>query len=107
MIVRRDSVEKNPERVMEMLRAHRKATEQCMSDKAFWLETSSKMFGVELDVLRDAADNMELVWDMDDTFMKQLSALGKRMLELGIIKKEPDYNALVDRRFVDALRQGQ
>ena len=26
---------------------------------------------------------------------------------LGIIKKEPDYNALVDRRFVDALRQGQ
>lgn len=107
MIVRRDFVEKNPERVMEMLRAHRKATEQCMSDKAFWLETSSKMFGVELDVLRDAADNMELVWDMDDTFMKQLSALGKRMLELGIIKKEPDYNALVDRRFVDALRQGK
>ena len=82
MIVRRDFVEKNPERVMEML-------------------------GVELDVLRDAADNMELVWDMDDTFMKQLSALGKRMLELGIIKKEPDYNALVDRRFVDALRQGK
>ena len=30
-----------------------------------------------------------------------------KMLELGIIKKEPDYNALVDRRFVDALRQGQ
>ena len=89
MIVRRDFVEKNPERVIEMLRAHRKATEQCMSDKAFWLETSSKMFGVELDVLRDAADNMELVWDMDDTFMKQLSALGKRMLELGIITSLP------------------
>ena len=107
MIVRRDFVEKDPERVMEMVRAHRKATEQCMSDKAFWLETSSKMFGVELDVLRDAADNMELVWDMDDTFMKQLTALGKRMLELGIIKKEPDYDALVDRRFVDALRAGK
>lgn len=107
MIVRRDFMEKNPERVMEMVRAHRKATEQCMYDKAFWLETSSKMFGVELDVLRDAADNMELVWDMDDTFVKQLSALGKRMQELGIIKKEPDYNTLVDRRFVDALREGK
>ena len=65
------------------------------------------MFGVEFDVLRDAADNMELVWDMDDAFMKQLSALGKRMLELGIIKREPDYGALVDRRFVDALREGK
>ena len=39
--------------------------------------------------------------------MKQLSALGKRMLELGIIKREPDYGALVDRRFVDALREGK
>lgn len=29
------------------------------------------------------------------------------MLELGIIKKEPDYNALVERRFVDALREGK
>lgn len=107
MIVRRDFVEEKPECVMEMIRAHRKATEQCMSDKAFWLGTASKMFGVELDVLRDAADNMELVWDMDDAFMKRLSALGKRMLELGIIKREPDYGALVDRRFVDALREGK
>ncbi len=107
MLVRRDFVEKNPERVMEMVRAHRKATEECMSDKAFWLETASRMFGVEPGVLHDAAGNMELVWDMDDTFMKQLSALGRRMLELGIIKKEPDYNALVDRRFVDALREGK
>ena len=58
-----------------------------------WLSAFSRAvahgFGVELDVLRDAADNMELVWDMDDTFMKQLSALGKRMLELGIITSLP------------------
>lgn len=106
MIVRRDFVEKTPGRVMEMVRAHRKATERCMNDRAFWLETSSRMFGVDLDVLRDAADNMELVWDMDDAFVRRLAALGKRMRELGIIKQEPDYQTLVDRRFVDALRQG-
>ena len=65
------------------------------------------MFAVDLAVLHEAADNIELVWDMDDTFMRQLAALGKRMLELGIIQKEPDYHALVDRRFVDALRAGK
>lgn len=107
MIARRDFVEKHPGRVMEMVRAHRKATEQCMNDRAFWLETSSRMFGVEPDVLREAADNIELAWDMDDAFVRRLRALGKRMLELGLIRKEPDYRALVDRRFVDALRAGE
>ena len=107
MLVRRDVAEKHPDLVMDMVRAHKAATEKCMADKAFWLKNASEMFGVELDVLRDAADNIELVWDMDDAFVARLAALGKRMRELGIIRKEPDYAALVDRRFVDALRRGE
>lgn len=107
MIVRREFAEKHPDQVMEMVRAHRLATEKCMADKTFWLRNASEMFGVEPDVLRDAADNIELVWDMDDAFVARLAALGKRMKELGIIRKEPDYAALVDRRFVDALRRGE
>ena len=107
MLVRRDVAEKHPDLVMDMVRAHKAATEKCMADKAFWLKNASEMFGVEPDVLRDAADNIELVWDMDDAFVARLAALGKRMRELGIIRKEPDYAALVDRRFVDALRRGE
>ena len=62
------------------------------------------MFGVDIDVLRDAAGNMELAWDMDDAFVLKLKALGRRMLELGMISREPDYDRLVERRFVDVLR---
>ncbi len=104
MLMRRDFIEQHPEQALKMVRAHRLATERCMADKAFWLDNASRMFGLESDVLHEAADNIELVWDMDDAFVRQLSALGKRMHELGIIKKEPDYAKLVDRRFVDVLR---
>ena len=55
-------------------------------------------------LLEASAGNIELVWDMDDAFMRQLAALGARMKSLGIIAQEPDYAKLVDRSFVDALR---
>ena len=44
---------------------------------------------------------MELGWRMDDTFVRQLKALGERMQRLGLIDRQPDYDQLVDRRFVD------
>ncbi len=104
MLMRRDFIEQHPEQALKMVRAHRQATERCMADKAFWLENASRLFGVEINVLRESSENIELAWDMDDAFVRQLAALGKRMHELGIIRKEPDYARLVDRRFVDTLR---
>ncbi len=104
MLMRRDFIEKNPEQAMRMVRVHKQATEALVKDQAKWLSKASSMFGIDHALLVDAADNMELAWDMDDAFMSRLKALGKRMLELGMIKKEPDYDKLVDRRFVEALR---
>ena len=104
MLMRRDFIEKNPELAMRMVRAHRQASEALMKDREKWLSVSSAMFGVDIDVLRDAAGNMELAWDMDDAFVLKLKALGRRMLELGMISREPDYDRLVERRFVDVLR---
>jgi len=104
MLMRSDFIEKNPEQVMRMVRAHKQATEELNKDQGKWLSTASSMFGIDHTLLLDAADNMELAWDMDDIFISRLQALGKRMLELGMIKKEPDYDKLVDRRFVEAVR---
>ncbi len=104
MLMRRDFIEKNPELAMRMVRAHRQASEALMKDREKWLSVSSAMFGVDIDVLRDAAGNMELAWDMDDAFVLKLKALGRRMLELGMISREPDYDRRGERRFVDVLR---
>ncbi|WP_235731785.1 ABC transporter substrate-binding protein [Fundidesulfovibrio putealis] len=103
MIVRRDTIEKSPQKVERLVAAHVRATRTLQSDKTVWLSEASKRFGVDLAVLEAASKNMELAWDMDDTFVRQLAALGSRMKALGMIEREPDYNALVDRRFVSKM----
>lgn len=104
MLMRADFIADHPDQAMRMVRAHKRASEALMRNRDRWLATSASLFGVDPDVLHDAADNMELAWDMDDAFLLRLRALGARMLELNMICREPDYDRLVDRRFVDALR---
>lgn len=104
MLMREDFIQAHPEQALWMVAAHKAATEALTADRKLWLDTAANLFGVDRNLLQASADNIELAWDMDDVFMRRLAALGARMKELGIIKQEPDYNKLVDRSFVNALR---
>ena len=83
---------------------HKRATERLRADTRRWLDAAARLTGLERELLTQAASNMELTWDMDASFLRRLAALGARMKALGLIAREPDYAALVDTRFVDALR---
>jgi len=99
MLVRRDSIEGEPERVLELVTAHAKATRYLQSHPEVWLRKASS-FGTEMVVLKEAAANIELAWDMDADFIRRARALGDRMEALGIIRKQPDYERLFDLSFV-------
>jgi NitT/TauT family transport system substrate-binding protein len=86
--------------VQALVTAHARATETLVRDRDRWLGRAAD-FGTPPEVLEQAATNMELSWRMDDTFFRQLKALGERMQRLGLIDRQPDYDQLVDRRFVD------
>lgn len=107
MLMREDFIRERPQQALRMVAAHKAATEAFMADKKLWLDTAAALFHVDRALLEAAAPNMELAWDMDDVFLRRLAALGARMKALGVIAAEPDYNRLVDRRFVDALRTGR
>lgn len=104
LLVHKELVAREPERVRRMVAAHKRATEQLCADPQRWLDAAARLTGLERELLAQAAPNMELTWDMDATFLRRLAALGARMKALGLIAREPDYAALVDTRFVDALR---
>lgn len=106
MIVARDVLEKRPEMVRSMVRTHIRATRHLLDHPEEWLNAAAE-FGTPLEVLRIAAGNMELAWDMDERFVEQVSGLGGRMLELGLIDREPDYSALIDLRFVLGLSENR
>jgi len=104
MLVLRKAIEKHPETVYDLVLAHAKTTEYLKLHEGEWLERASR-FGTALTILEKAAPNMELEWYMDDDFVKKVRALGRRMKALGIIAREPDYDTLIDRTFVNRIRQ--
>ncbi|MFW6011919.1 MAG: ABC transporter substrate-binding protein [Desulfosalsimonas sp.] len=104
MLVTRDFIQKHPEKVRELVIAHARATRYLESHPDKWLNRASD-FGTALSVLQEAAPNMELRWNMDEVFVSQVKALGERMQSLGIIRRQPDYEELIDLSFVQQARR--
>ncbi len=99
MLVNQETIEKHPERVLELVTAHARATRYLQAHPDVWLKRASS-FGTDLRILEAAAPNMELAWKMDKDFIRKARALGERMQTLGVIKRQPDYDALFDLSFV-------
>ncbi len=105
LLVSRDMIEKNPAGVQKLVTAHALATEALNRDQARWLR-EAQTFGTPLAVLKQAAANMELAWNMDAAFVRKARALGERMQALGVIDRQPDYDRLFDLRFVGRAAAG-
>jgi NitT/TauT family transport system substrate-binding protein len=106
MLVRRDYIEKYPEIVQDIVSAHVRATKYLSSNHSEWIKRAVE-FGNPVDVVEQASKNIELSWDMDDKFISQAKMLGEKMKELGIIDKLPDWDKLIDTRFVQKARSGK
>jgi NitT/TauT family transport system substrate-binding protein len=106
VLVRRETVERHPERVRALVRAHAAATRFLAANEDEWIRRAAA-FGNDPAVLRDAARNIELSWDMDATFVARARRLGAELLRLGLIERLPDWDSLLDTRFVDEVRAGR
>lgn len=104
MLVKRQTIEENPELVYELVRTHAMATRYLNTHQDEWLQKASS-FGTPLEILQKAAENMELAWEMDEAFIQKTRALGKRMQALGVIEKQPDYEKLFDLTFVTRVKE--
>lgn len=105
MLVKRKTIEKNPNLVSMLVSTHARATEYLKTHPDAWLNRASA-FGTPLPILKKAAPNMELAWKMDPAFIEKIRALGQRMAALGVIQSQPDYDQLVDLRFVKQVSAG-
>ncbi len=104
MLVKQKTIQKRPDLVYRLVMAHAKATEYLNTHKTGWL-TRASQFGVTLNILKKAEPNMELAWQMDASFVQRVRALGERMQALGIIKRPPEYDRLIDLSFVSRVKE--
>ena len=103
MLVTRQILESHPERVLQLVHAHARATEFLNRHPDQWLARAAA-FGTEPAVLKAAAANMELAWEMDEAFVQRAKALGARMQALRMIERQPDYDRLFDLQFVKRVK---
>ncbi len=104
MLVKRKTIEQNPEQVYLLVKAHARATQYLKNNPDEWLKKAAG-FGTPMEVLETAAPNMELAWEMDENYIKKARALGERMQALGLIKKQPDYIRLFDLKFINKIKK--
>ncbi len=103
LLVTRQFVDQHPEKVLRLVKAHAQASRHLTADPEEWLTRASD-FGTAKSSLEKAAPNMELAWNMDADFVRRTKALGQRMQDLGIIRRQPDYEQLFDLSFVQQVQ---
>jgi NitT/TauT family transport system substrate-binding protein len=103
MLVTRGSIEKNPDKVLQLVKAHAQATWFLQEHQDQWLGRAAT-FGTDRIVLDKAAHNMELAWEMDASFVERAKVLGARMETLKVIERQPDYDKLFDLQFVQQVK---
>jgi NitT/TauT family transport system substrate-binding protein len=104
MLVKQKTIEENPDLVLELVLAHARATCYLKLNSEEWLKRAST-FGTPLAVLKKASPNMELAWEMDESFVRKAASLGERMQALGVIERQPDYEKLFDLTFVRKVKK--
>jgi len=104
MIVTRESVIRRRNLIQEAVTAHARTTEYLNRNPDLWLK-HAESFGIQPEILRKSAENIALVWRMDDEYIRRAQALGLRMQVLGMIDRQPDYAELFDLSFIGHAEQ--
>ena len=84
MIVTEETIEQRPELVQKLVDAHVQATQNMIDHPDDWLDLAASM-GTDRELLTASADNIELCWQIDETYIEHTERLAEQMQALGLI----------------------
>lgn len=96
-------IDKDPELVQAMVQVHARATDYMRTHQDEWAAGVIKAYGSPPQSLNLAINNIFLRWEMDAAYLQQAKVQGEQMEVIKAIKKQPDYNAMFEMRFVNKL----
>ena len=106
MIVTEDTIANDPDLVQELVNAHVAATEYENANQDAWLDKAAS-FGTDKALLEISSENIELCWDIDETYIQCTKNLAQQMLELGMIDHIPDIDAMFDLSFLEQAKSNE
>lgn len=99
-------VDKDPQMVQTVVCAQMKSNAHMQANQDEWLDTGRKLFGFETKVTRASMVNIGIGWELTDEYISSFKAMGKALVDLKIIDKQPDYAAMLDQRFYRVAKGG-
>jgi ABC-type nitrate/sulfonate/bicarbonate transport system substrate-binding protein len=96
-----DTVTKNPDLVLAMLRTHRKAVEFMSENTPAVVDMTVQKLGANRAAVEQAlgAHNVEYVWKLDDKVQGQAKTYAQHMLDLKQIRALPDFATFLNPKF--------
>ncbi|MCZ8181778.1 MAG: ABC transporter substrate-binding protein [Beijerinckiaceae bacterium] len=100
-----EMVAKDPELVKTMLTVHAKASEFMMKNKDAVAEMTVAKLGANKAAVETAlkADNVEYIWKLDETVLKQARTYADQMLSLKQIRALPDFSKFLNPSFSNTI----
>ena len=102
----RAMVQKDPDLVQTVVCAQKAAYEYMQKNQDEWVDTGRRLFGFDPKVTKASMVNVGIGWELSDEYVASFKAMGKALLELKIIEREPDYTAMIDQRFYKVAKSG-
>lgn len=99
-------VEKDPQLVQAVVCAQKAAYEYMQKNQDEWVDTGRRLFGFDPKVTKASMVNVGIGWELSDEYIASFKAMGKALLELKIIEREPDYARMIDQRFYKVAKGG-
>ncbi len=70
------------------------------NDPQVWRDLVVDQFGLEEPVYRELIANVGAVWELSDFWIDQAKAAGAKMVQLGLLQVEPDYDDVIRREYM-------
>jgi hypothetical protein len=82
------------------------AYEYMQKNQDEWIDVGRRLFGFDPKVTKASMVNVGIGWELSDEYVASFKAMGRALLELGIIEREPDYAAMIDQKFSKIAKAG-
>lgn len=99
MMTTKDKIKNNSELIQKLVTAHVKATAYLNKNTDAWLEKVAE-FGTDKKVLDVSANNIELIWNIDENYLNSVKNLAERMKDQGLITEIPNIEGMFDLTFI-------
>src|SRR6266404_1025575 len=93
-------IKENPDRLKMIVKMHEQATDYAMAHPDEMIQVAMQKLGQQRKSIEIAVPNVELIWKIDDEFVKRAKAYSELMVEKKQVRQAPDMSRAINDKFM-------